>query len=176
MKKIFLLWFFGVMALGVRAQVPYDTVTVVDPQNFTLATTIDTALVQVISRKANANRRINFQTIKNYSTPDITLSWLGIDIEDTTGTSATYRDFFVTDNEGEVWFVDNAGSARKLYDPAQFQAVTISNDTLYISDGNFAIIPGIASAQIDAFPIRETRYGFTRVEAPRHLRRRYWAV
>lgn len=150
MKKIFLFWFFGVMALGVRAQVPYDTVTVVDPQNFTLATTIDTALVQVISRKANANRRINFQTIKNYSTPDITLSWLGVDLEDTTGTSAAYRDFFVTDNEGEVWFVDNAGSARKLYDPAQFQAVTISNDTLYISDGNFAIIPGIASAQIDS--------------------------
>lgn len=150
MKKFFLIWFFGVMALGVRAQVPYDTVTVVDPQNFTLALTIDTALVQVISRKANANRRINFQTIKNYSTPDITLSWLGVDLEDTTGTSAAYRDFFVTDNEGEVWFVDNAGSARKLYDPAQFQAVTISNDTLYISDGNFAIIPGVASAQIDS--------------------------
>lgn len=150
MKKIFLLWFFGVIALGVRAQVPYDTVTVVDPQNFTLAVTIDTALVQVISRKANANRRINFQTIKNYSTPDITLSWLGVDLEDTTGTSAAYRDFFVTDNEGEVWFVDNAGSARKLYDPAQFQAVTISNDTLYISDGNFAIIPGSSASAIDS--------------------------
>ena len=150
MKKIFTLFLFVVCALQVRAQVPYDTVTVVDPQNFTLATTIDTALVQVISRKANANRRINFQTIKNYSTPDITLSWLGIDIEDTTGTSATYRDFFVTDNEGEVWFVDNAGSARKLYDPAQFQAVTISNDTLYISDGNFAIIPGSSASAIDS--------------------------
>ena len=150
MKKI-CLFFVGLFCFGaVAAQVPYDTVTVVDPQNFTLATTIDTALVQVISRKAGLNRRINFQTVKNYSTPDITLAWLGIDIEDTTGIATTYRDFFVTDNEGEVWFVDNAGRARKLYDPAQFQNLTISDDTIYISDGNFAILPGVASSQIDS--------------------------
>lgn len=132
------------------AQVPYDTVTVVDPQNFTLANTIDTSLVQIISRKAGLNRRINFQTVKNYATPDITLAWLGIDVEDTTGIATTYRDFFVTDNEGEVWFVDNAGRARKLYDPSQFQDLTISDDTIYISDGNFAILPGIASSRIDS--------------------------
>ena len=150
MKKI-CLFFVGLFCFGaVAAQVPYDTVTVVDPQNFTLATTIDTALVQVISRKAGLNRRINFQTVKSYSTPDITLAWLGIDIEDTTGIATTYRDFFVTDNEGEVWFVDNAGRARKLYDPAQFQDLTISDDTIYISDGNFAILPGIASSRIDS--------------------------
>ena len=150
MKKICLV-FVGLFCFGaVAAQVPYDTVTVVDPQNFTLATTIDTALVQVISRKAGQNRRINFHTVKSYSTPDITLAWLGINIEDTTGIATTYRDFFVTDNEGEVWFVDNAGRARKLYDPAQFQDLTISDDTIYISDGNFAILPGIAGTTIDS--------------------------
>ena len=150
MKKI-CLFFVGLFCFGaVAAQVPYDTVTVVDPQNFTLATTIDTALVQVISRKAGLNRRINFHTVKSYSTPDITLAWLGINIEDTTGIATTYRDFFVTDNEGEVWFVDNAGRARKLYDPAQFQDLTISDDTIYISDGNFAILPGIAGTTIDS--------------------------
>jgi hypothetical protein len=69
MKRIIfiLLAFLPMVAV---AQVEYDTVTVIDPEDFVEALTIDTADVQLFSKKAGVWRRINLQTIKSWILPD----------------------------------------------------------------------------------------------------------
>lgn len=52
--------------LCLAAQVEYDTVTVVDPEDFTEAVAIDTAQLQFISKKAGLWRRVNPQTVKSW--------------------------------------------------------------------------------------------------------------
>ena len=119
MKKIFLILtlIFGVMGLGgLASQTPYDTVNVYDPQNFTEMTTIDPANGQIISRKNNLNRRINFDTLRNYVTPSVTHAWLGDPLDSVNVLSSYWRQF-VTDSLGRVWYVDADGDAKMLHDP-----------------------------------------------------------
>lgn len=119
MKKILSLFIFGVFAFTLWGQTPYDTVQVYDPQAFTEMTTIDTANGQIISRKNNLNRRVNFNTLKKYAAPDVTLGWQATQF-DTTGNAATYYNSFVTDSLGDVWFIDmETGYGRKLFDYSQ---------------------------------------------------------
>lgn len=88
---------------------------VYDPQNFTEMTTIDPANGQIISRKNSLNRRINFDTLRNYVTPAVLHAWLG-DPLDSTNVLSTYWRQFVTDSLGRVWYVDADGDAKMLKD------------------------------------------------------------
>lgn len=103
------------MGLALRAQTPYDTVNVYDPQNFTEMTTIDPANGQIISRKNSLNRRVNFDTLRNYVTPSVTHAWIGDPLDSVDVLSSYWRQF-VTDSLGRVWYVDADGDAKMLKD------------------------------------------------------------
>ncbi|MBK7337828.1 MAG: hypothetical protein IPJ00_17455 [Saprospirales bacterium] len=116
MKKILLFFAFVVFALSIQAQTEYDTVAVYDPQAFTEMTTIDPANGQIISRKNSLNRRVNFDTLRNYVTPSVTHAWLSDPLDSTDVLSSYWRQF-VTDSLGRVWYVDADGDAKMLLDP-----------------------------------------------------------
>lgn len=65
MRKLILLLSL-ILPLSLAAQVEYDTVTVVDPEDFTLAVTIDTASLQFFSKKNDVWLRVNPQTLKDW--------------------------------------------------------------------------------------------------------------
>ncbi|MBK8195982.1 MAG: hypothetical protein IPK76_23290, partial [Lewinellaceae bacterium] len=117
MKKILLLLVLVFIGLGLRAQTEYDTVAVYDPQAFTEMTTIDPANGQIISRKNSLNRRVNFDTLRNYVTPSVTHAWLSDPLDSTDVLSSYWRQF-VTDSLGRVWYVDADGDAKMLKDTA----------------------------------------------------------
>ncbi|MBK8196705.1 MAG: hypothetical protein IPK76_27200 [Lewinellaceae bacterium] len=115
MKKILLLLVLVFIGLGLRAQTEYDTVAVYDPQAFTEMTTIDPANGQIISRKNSLNRRVNFDTLRNYVTPSVTHAWIGDPLDSVDVLSSYWRQF-VTDSLGRVWYVDSDGDAKMLKD------------------------------------------------------------
>lgn len=74
MRKLIFI-FSLLFPLSLAAQVEYDTVTVVDPEDFTLAVTIDTASLQFFSKKNDVWRRVNPQTLKDWIEIDSVSYW-----------------------------------------------------------------------------------------------------
>jgi hypothetical protein len=138
MKKL-LLFSFLLFAFEAFSQTPYDTVNVYDPQNFVQMTTIDTANAQIISRKNNLNRRVGFQTLKDWILPRVTLSQAPTAF-DTTGNAAQYRNQFITDTLGKSWYIDVDGRGQLVHDANQSTGGADGNG-IYSAAGTVAAIP-----------------------------------
>jgi len=132
MKKL-LIFIFSFISFAALGQVEYDSVSVVDPQDFTEAASIDTADIQFISRKNNLNRRVNPATLRSYVSTDVWLGWPAVAF-DTTGNSSTYYFNIVPDSTGDVWYIDAIGRGRQLekLDLQKIDTAYMDADTLYL--------------------------------------------
>jgi hypothetical protein len=107
-----------------------DSVTVLDPQDFSSILTLTDNNFYLISRRSDTWRKIEPVDLREYVTLNVDRS--RTTAPDSTGNIVDLFKFQLTLGDS-VYVVDGDGDAALLFDPTQTQELSISNDTLYIS-------------------------------------------
>ncbi len=125
--------------------------TVVDPHTFTQETSPQESNFEFYSRATGVNRRATFNNVRKRMMPFQVSTPIAY-TPTATGNTSNLGDF-VTDPNGDMYYIDGLGAARKIYEATQGRntAFSVSSDTLRLTDdGSTLKVPLLSISPIQA--------------------------
>lgn len=119
----------------------------VRPDNFTEVTAPDSSNFEVYSQKNGLPRRANLWNLKKYYVPGVDVNQISF-VPTPTGNTDSLTQFVQTAGDS-IYYIDGAGNATLLFDPNQFQTLSSSNDTIFLTAGGYVVVVSTLSNLTD---------------------------
>lgn len=152
----FLLFLFGTAM----------TMAQVKPNEFTEETAPDNSNFEIYSQKNGVNRRASFYNTKKYMAPAVDAEAIDY-VPAATGNSSDDYAEFVTDPNGDTWYIDMTGRSFLIFANSANQGVLDAylsgdNDTLFIiTYTDTVVVPGLSDLDDQGFSIIDSTTYYT---------------